>query len=242
MRVFSTLTKAAAAAGVLFAATSAHAITVVGEAVDAVGSNTVVGAAALENKPALGGTSIGYFIPFAGAACTYGVGGCGLSSDNGNSDTGPLLTMILRFSPVNASQNGTLQINFEDLDVGAADEGGASDSTSFLESFQLFDSTGADLSGLQTDLTGLISGNQDLQTLSLLINAANIAGDPMFLQLVFRAMTDNGSDLGQNTEEFLRATFTQEDLPEIPLPAAFPLFLAGLAGMGFASRKKKKAA
>lgn len=28
-------------------------------------------------------------------------------------------------------------------------------------------------------------------------------------------------------------------LPEIPLPAAFPLMLAGLAGLGFASRRKK---
>ncbi len=29
------------------------------------------------------------------------------------------------------------------------------------------------------------------------------------------------------------------EIPEVPLPAAFPLFLAGLAGFGFASRKKK---
>ena len=32
-----------------------------------------------------------------------------------------------------------------------------------------------------------------------------------------------------------------DDLSEIPLPAAFPLFLAGLAGLGFARRRNKKA-
>lgn len=30
-----------------------------------------------------------------------------------------------------------------------------------------------------------------------------------------------------------------EDVPDVPLPAALPLFLAGLAGFGFAARKKK---
>ena len=30
-----------------------------------------------------------------------------------------------------------------------------------------------------------------------------------------------------------------EEVPDVPLPAALPLFLAGLAGFGFASRKKK---
>ncbi|WP_428407305.1 VPLPA-CTERM sorting domain-containing protein [Hyphococcus sp.] len=30
-----------------------------------------------------------------------------------------------------------------------------------------------------------------------------------------------------------------EEIPDVPLPAALPLFMAGLAGFGFASRKKK---
>ena len=29
-----------------------------------------------------------------------------------------------------------------------------------------------------------------------------------------------------------------EEVPEVPLPAALPLFLAGIAGLGFAGRKK----
>ncbi len=32
---------------------------------------------------------------------------------------------------------------------------------------------------------------------------------------------------------------TFEEVPEVPLPAALPLFLAGIAGFGFAARKKK---
>ena len=58
--------------------------------------------------------------------------------------------------------------------------------------------------------------------------AALIAGD---LRIGFHAiaLANGGSDSFIN------------DIPDIPLPAAFPLMLAGIAGLSFASRKKKKA-
>ncbi len=47
---------------------------------------------------------------------------------------------------------------------------------------------------------------------------------------------DNGQTVTANTGEFAGVTYT--NVSEVPLPAALPLFLAGLAGLGFARRKR----
>ena len=41
-----------------------------------------------------------------------------------------------------------------------------------------------------------------------------------------------------NTDFYLEAM----EISDVPIPAALPLLLSGLAGLGFASRRKKKAA
>lgn len=47
----------------------------------------------------------------------------------------------------------------------------------------------------------------------------------------------------RSNSAILMATITSDLIPnEVPLPAALPLFLAGVAGMGFASRRRNKTA
>lgn len=51
------------------------------------------------------------------------------------------------------------------------------------------------------------------------------------------AVSSTGLDAGGD----FTITFYTDNVGEIPIPAAFPLFLAGLAGLGFVGRKRRKA-
>ena len=216
-----------AAVGAFAVAASAEAA-VVGVATNSTGT-TVVGDT--ENRAVLGGTSIRYYVPLGDASGTYGVsssGNFGRFSDTGNG--GGTLSMWLRFTGLTVGQAGTLTIKFEDLDVTPVN-----DPNGFTERLNLFNSSGTSLTGLITALGatpaggGTVSGNSTSQALTLFLGT--ITSTQLLLRLDFNAVF---TGFGTNTAEFLRAEISQ-----VPVPAALPLLLSGLAGLGFASRRRK---
>ncbi len=228
-------TTIAAAAGVFGMLQAAHA-GVVGVAVDGIGGNEVAGAVFAPGEGVdgdnneLGRDAIGYFIPLSEETSgVFGVDGVGQSSDTG---TGGSLTMFLRFSPVVIGSEGTLSILFQDLDLG-----GVNDPTGFFESIQIFDASGEALTMLITDINELFTpgvGDDDApQLLQLALAGDLFDGEEFFVQLNF---TSSFTSAATNTIEFLAAEVSQ-----VPLPAALPMFLAGIAGFGFAARRKKAA-
>lgn len=224
-----TLALSLAAAFGLAAASSAEAA-IIGVTTNQAGTSTV---GATENRPALGGTSIRYFIPLSDNSGTYGVsngGTFGLNSDFGNG--GGLLTMYVKFSGLTVGQLYNLIVRWEDLDLTPVN-----DPNGFTENLQVRRADGTNISGLITALGatpnggGTVTGNATSQLLTLAVGAATAAD--MILRFDFRAaFTGNAT----NSAEFLRA-----ELSPVPVPAALPLMMAGLAGLGFASRKKAKA-
>lgn len=227
MRIFSGLASLAAAAGMFLAASAANAA-IIGVTVDP-SDNSSVGET--EFRSALGGDAIKYFIPLGNDSGVYGVddgGTFGLVSDFGNG--GGTLSMYILFSPVTPGSEYVLSILFEDLDLI-----GANDPNGFLERVDILSADGStSLSGGPiTNIGGLITGDADTQQLLTLALGA-VPGDPFLLRLDFKSWFEHK---GYNTPEYLRAWVT-----EVPLPAALPLFLAGLAGVGFASKRRKKAA
>ena len=216
----------AAAAGVLLSTASEAAV--VGVSTNSTGT-AVVGDT--ENRAALGGTSVRYYVPLSDNSGTYGVtnsGAFGRSSDFGNG--GGLLTMYLRFTGLTIGQGYNLTVRFEDLDLI-----GVNDPAGFLENLRVRTAAGVDISGLITTLGatplggGVVNGNATSQLLTLFVGAAT--STQMIWRLDFQA---SFSSNGTNTAEYLRA-----ELNPVPVPAALPLMVAGLAGLRFASRRKK---
>lgn len=204
---------------------SADASTV-GRAVAAIGDNPdTMSVGSTEIRAALGATpAIKYYIPLGNADGVYGVGDFGTSSDFGNG--GGVLTMILAFSPVDISKPGLLTILFEDLDLK-----NANDPFGFFESVQILDASNAALTGVITDIGGLISGDANTQQL-LSLSLATLMVDSFYLQLKFNA---SFTDYGRNTPEYLIARISA-----VPLPAAFPLFGTGLGLLGFAAWRRRR--
>lgn len=238
MTTIKSLLAAAFAGATLLAAPQASA-SLVGVPTDSFGN--ILGNAIIENRPLLGGDAIGFFIPFGepgDGTCTYGVddvgGGniCGI--DGGDDDTdfdNEFLDLFLRFDGVDDAVSYVLNLNFEDLDLIGLNDGGT-----FLEEIDILSADGmTSLSGGPvTDILNMIvnvSGDADTQMLALLLG--DMLGDPFIVRLRFSASGNTGT----NTIEYLTA-----ELRAVPIPAALPLFLAGLAGLGFAGRNKKKVA
>lgn len=228
MNRFTNGLAALAGATALFAAPAASAA-VIGVTVDP-SDNSVVGET--EFRPALGDEAVRYFIPLNGNSADgiYGVddgGQYGLTSDSGSG--GPTLSMYLLFEGLNAGGAYTLDILFEDLDLA-----GANDPNGFFETLEVLSADGmTSFSGLITNITDpLVSGDAGTQQL-LSLFLGTIASESFLIRLDFTA---DFSGKGSNTAEFLIA-----EVSEVPLPAAAWLFLAGVAGFGFAGRGKKKA-
>lgn len=213
------------AASLLLLAPSVEAATV-GRAVAAIGDDPdVATVGSTEVRAALGATpAIKYFIPLGDASGTYGVGGFGTSSDTG--DGGGVLTMILAFSPVDITKGGLLTILFEDLDLI-----GASDPAGFFESIEILDASSVSLTGVITNIGGLIAGDSNTQQL-LSLSLATLMVDSFYLQLKFSA---SFTSFGHNTPEYLIA-----EISAVPLPAALPLFGTGLGILGFAGWRRRR--
>ena len=183
------------------------------------------------NRAALGGTSVQYFVPLGDTSGTYGVsngGNFGRSADTGNG--GGTLSMWLRFTGLTIGQSATLTIRFEDLDLSPVN-----DPAGFLERLNVFNASGTSLTGLITALGatplggGTVTGNTTSQVLTLFLGT--MTSTQLLLRLDFSAAF-NG--VGTNTAEFLRAEVSQ-----VPVPAALPLLLSGLAGLGFSARRRR---
>jgi hypothetical protein len=243
MRIFSCAgTVALAAATIAIAAVdtaSAVPVTTVGLAVGSVGSMDEIGIKA--SKPDLGGDAIKYFIPLGNSGGTYGVGrykcggtGFGTCSDTG--DGGKTLKMILYFSSVSTLNPSKLTINFEDLDLH-----GVSDPAHFFESLNIFRAGTSLTGGWITDIGGLITGDNDDQTLNLDLGKSTVSS--LWLVLKFKATSDF---IGTNTAEFLRATISElpQEASPVPLPGALVLMgsvLTGFWGIGFRRRRARSA-
>jgi hypothetical protein len=228
----------AAVASVVLSLSPAIADTV-GIAVGSIGSSTQVGASLLSNQPSLGGSSIGYYIPLGntdgGVYGTTGTGnpcgssGFGTCSDSGHG--GAALTMILRFSPVSITGPSHLTIKFDDLDLS-----GVNDPTGFFESLQLFQWNGTSavaITSLITSIGGLVTGNDNTQTLNL--DLGTLSTNPLFLELNFAA---NASFNGTNTEEFLRATVSS--VPGPIVGAGLPGLLCACGALLALARQRRK--
>jgi len=237
------LMTASVVAGTMLFALPANAATIVGEAVDAIGSNTTVGNVVSQGSlPGGMNNAIEYFIPLGNTDGTYGVDNGGLFGTIADSGTGGgILTMFIRFGGL-AINNGTLSIIFDDLDLTPVN-----DPANFTETIQIFDQSGSELTtGIITDVTTpspftITSGGSN-DPIELTLALGPVAIPTFFIELRFAA---EFAASGGNTAEFLRATFTEgnENISVVPLPAALPLYGTGLAIMGFIGwRRKRKAA
>lgn len=205
--------------------TTASAIPTIGVTVDNFTNTASVGST--QYRSALGGDAIKYYIPLGNTDCTYGINGCGTSSDTGNG--GGTLSMNIMFSPVD-SVASTLSINFEDLDLI-----GANDPYGFFESVQVFDSSGNALTSLITDISsGMVMGDALTQQL-LNVDLGVLSSDTYFTTLKFNA---DFYTYGRNTPEYLIASIDQTTVPE---PSTLLLLCAGILGIGITGRRNKKA-
>ncbi|WP_425409277.1 VPLPA-CTERM sorting domain-containing protein [Hyphococcus sp.] len=225
MNIIAKVTAGALAAAALMATQAAHA-GVIGVTVDP-GDNSAVGET--EFRAALGGDAIRYFIPLGNDDGVYGVddsGDFGLAADSGNG--GGALSMYLLFDGLNAGGAYSLDILFEDLDLA-----GANDPNGFFESIEVLSADGlTSFTGLITQISNpMVSGDASTQQL-LSVFLGTIMAESFVLRLDFVA---NFNTNGTNTAEFLIA-----EINEVPIPAALPLFFAGIAGLGFASRRKTR--
>lgn len=199
-------------------ASASVAMPVVGVAIDNFTDQNTVGD--MEYRSALGGDAIKYYIPLAGSDCTYGVSGCGTSSDYGSG--GPIISMNLMFSPVQQVAS-TLFVNFEDLDLIDAN-----DPYGFFEDLQVFNSNGDAITNLITDIDDpLVDGDAVTQQL-LSLDLGVLTDTTYFATLNFSA--DYYRD-GRNTPEYLIATVNQTTVPE---PPTVILLSLGLLGFGLA--------
>lgn len=210
---------------ILFIASgTTYASPVIGVPVGSIGSTDPVGYTDANGE-------IRFFIPLSYSG-VYGVGGAGMSSDQG-SGFYESLTMFLMYQGIDyPAATAELKFKFEDLDLD-----GANDPTTpynFLESIQIFDSAGP-----VTDLIDDIFDSNDY--FSITINNGEVSItiddftssvlDPTYVQLVF---SSDYASTGWNTPEYL---YTTLETSPVPIPGAFLLFSSGLIGLAGLRRK-----
>jgi len=210
-------------AGFLLASTAAHA-TIIGVAVESIGSNNQVGSTN-------GDGSINFYIPLsADASGTYGVD-AGTSVDScyfPYSCKNGTLDMFLRFD-TGWTGSAELVLGFLDLDLA-----GVNDPWNFLESVVVNDGTNSTVFDSKSDASW---ANSTAQLLSI---GVNVLSDPFFVQLAFASTFDPFSSYGKyyNTQETMIAALQPVSVPE---PTTLSLLGAGLVAVGFAGRRRKTA-
>src|SRR5262245_37589876 len=234
MRAKSMIKATAAAVLAMTGIVSASADTI-GVSVGSLSGTTHVGSAT-QNIAALGGAgSIEYFIPVtagangtyggSGSSCTFGFGTC---ADSGYGDGN--LTMFLRFNPVSTTNPSVLTVTFLDLDLN-----GANDPAGFLESLQIF-SGGTPLTGLITNIGGLVTGDANVQTLTLGLGI--LTSSPLVLTLKFHSDFIDPKEYGTNTPEHLRATIAA--VPGPIVGAGLPGLVLACGGLLALARRRRQ--
>ena len=155
-----------------------------------------------------------------------------------------------------------MRFYFEDLDLI-----GANDPDHFLESITIKDQNGNVLGG-QTFTTGGVSSVptppygtndysyniQDSGIQELILYNVQVPTDPFYAELVFTATYPDACNPNfdtcpdgkikqytwQNTPEYMSAEVEAWPPELVPVPAALPLFLSGLAAMGFVGARRHK--
>jgi hypothetical protein len=226
----------AAAVAATFVGGAASALTI-GVAVDAIGGSAVdtssidtgTARADLASEAGVAASDvIGYFIPLDDS-CTFGVAGCGLSSDNGG---GGALDMFIEFDPVVGGPTQIMSFWFEDLDLI-----NSNDPNGFFETLDVFNTDDNSLIASFTTLgdngISVVSGTGTDVILKAALGPLS-AGTSLTAKLSFTS--DFSGRTGPNTPEYLVAT-----LEPIPLPAGIVLMGTALAGFGVMRRRKAKA-
>jgi len=215
-------------ATLLLASTAAHA-TIIGVAVEGVGSDTQVG---MTNPDG----SIKFYAPLSGNE-VYGESGGGMSSDScyyPSTCTGGTLDMTLKFDGLGGASEGILGLFFQDLDLA-----GVNDPWFFFESLRVADANDVTLFdiGSVADAWALLLANNSVQ---LLLSFVDIINDPFFLQLSFSTDFSRYTPYGWygNTYETMLAVLEPVSVPE---PTTLSLLGAGLVAVGLAGRRRKAA-
>lgn len=205
----------------------------IGVAVGGVGQTSEVGTGLKTNIAALGGTSIGFFIPLKPSTsgtfgapltgCSTGIGTC---QDWGKNSSGSL-TMYLYFSPIDTVLTSVLTVKFRDLDFGP-NGGGVNDPPYHLESLNILadpDNNGVFSSVTGGPITNLPSAyvpiaDDDIQVVK--VSLGTVTTSATWLQLNFTATIPQDGNKWFNTVEYLRA-----EIQAVPGPIAG----AGLPGL-----------
>ncbi len=104
--------------------------------------------------------------------------------------------------------------------------------TMMLNGAQLF---GTNLGVVEVDGKDYTMWGFDFSDLPLNLAMGAVIGEPIYLQT---QRDDQNTPVGSSDIAAI-VGLNFEIIPEIPLPAAFPLFLAGLAGLGLTRRRKR---
>ncbi len=86
-----------------------------------------------------------------------------------------------------------------------------------------------------------INNSMGLIEFGIMGSGLGVGGITTFADLVARAIAGEFVGATSMTLGYVDTEFYLESISDVPIPGAIPLLLSGLAGLGFASRKQKKA-
>ena len=215
----------------LFCGSTAQAATVVvGSPIKSLYDHSAVGEVNQTAGDGIRDGTIGFYIPLTGSK-TYGVNKGGLKSDYCSPRCeGGTLTMFLLYDTVVLGPH-LLTLDFTDLDLA-----GANDPNGFLELVQIYgrESSSWNSFGKFTNISQAFAYEPDHQVIQLPVD---VQGSSYIAKLVLKT-ENNPFWAAYNTKEFLYTSI--EAVTPVPLPAAFPMFgaaIAGLFGLRLARRR-----
>jgi hypothetical protein len=208
--------------GLFWGSTALAATVVVGSPIKSLYDHSAVGE--------VNDGTIGFYIPLSGSK-KYGIDKGGLKPDACSPRCeGGTLTMFLLYDTV-VLRPHLLTLDFVDLDLA-----GANDPNGFLESVQIYgrESSSWHSFGKFTNISQASSYAPDHQVIQLPVD---VQATSFIAKLVLKT-ENNPFWSAYNTKEFLYTSM--EAVAPVPLPAAFPMFgaaIAGLFGFRLASRR-----